>query len=130
DNGLYSVGYFNGIEKLMERWQEPGDITDIPKMQFAFWPQNAVSPYTSRILFKGDYMRLKDIVLGYQLPVSLLSRAKLTGASVYVRGTNMFTYAFDEETRKGYDPEVQASGFTGLTTPPIKSLVFGLNLNF
>lgn len=130
DNGLYATGYFNGIEKLMERWQEPGDVTDIPKIQYAFRPQNAVGTSSTRFLFKGDYMRLKDAVLGYRLPASLLSRVKLTGASVYVRGTNMFTYAFDEETRKGFDPETQADGFTGLETPPIKSVVFGVNINF
>ncbi len=129
DNGLYSVGYFNGVTKLLERWQEPGDITDIPKFQFAFRPQNAVSTST-RVLFKGDYMRLKDIVLGYQLPASLLSRLKLNGASIYARGTNMFTYAFDPDTREGFDPETAANGYTGLETPPIKSLVFGINLNF
>ncbi|MBN1387935.1 MAG: TonB-dependent receptor [Bacteroidales bacterium] len=129
DNGLYSVGYFNGIEKLLERWQQPGDITDIPKFQFMFRPQNAVST-SSRVLFKGDYMRLKDLVLGYNLPPSILSRLKLTGASIYARGTNMFTYAFDPDTREGYDPETQADGYTGLETPPIKSLVFGINVNF
>ncbi len=129
DNGLYSVGYFNGIEKLMERWQQPGDITDIPKMEFAFRPHNEVST-SSRVLFKGDYIRLKDLVLGYRLPVSLISRAKITGASIYVRGTNMFTYAFDPDTRKGFDPETNFDGYTGLETPPIKSIVFGINLNF
>ena len=129
DNGLYSVGYFNGVRELLTRWQQPGDVTDVPQMQFAFRPQNAVST-SSRQLYPGDYMRLKDIVLGYRLPASLISKAKLTGASIYVRGTNMFTYAFDERTRKGFDPETRADGHTGLETPPIKSLVFGININF
>jgi len=129
DNGLYSVGYFNGVTELLTRWQQPGDITDVPKFQFAFRPQNAVST-SSRQLYKGDYMRLKDIVLGYNLPPSILSRLKLTGASIYARGTNMFTYAFDERTRAGFDPETHADGYTGLETPPVKSLVFGINVNF
>ncbi|MDT8402487.1 MAG: SusC/RagA family TonB-linked outer membrane protein, partial [Bacteroidales bacterium] len=61
DNGLYSIGYFNGVAKLLERWQQPGDITDIPQMQFGFRPQKAVST-SSRVLFKGDYLRVKDMV--------------------------------------------------------------------
>lgn len=129
DNGLYSVGYFNGVRELLTRWQQPGDVTDVPKFEFAFRPHNAVST-SSRQLYPGDYMRLKDLVLGYQLPASVLSALKLSGASIYARGTNMFTYAFDERTRKGFDPETRADGHTGLETPPIKSLVFGINVNF
>jgi len=130
DNGLYTTGYFNGIEKLMERWQQPGDISDIPKIQYSFRPQNAVGTSSTRFLFDGDYIRLKDLVIGYRLPGSLTSRLNLTGVSVFARGTNMFTYAFDEELRKGFDPETQTDGYTGLETPPIKSIVFGINLNF
>jgi len=42
----------------------------------------------------------------------------------------MFTHAFDPDTREGFDPETQADGYTGLETPPVKSIVFGINLNF
>lgn len=81
-------------------------------------------------MFDGDYVRLKDLVLGYNLPSNLLSRVRISDASIYMRGTNMWTFAFDEDLRKGFDPETGADGFTGLETPPIKSLVFGLNVNF
>ncbi len=129
DNGLYATGLFNGTEQLMDRWQNPGDETNIPKFQHAFRPQNAVSTST-RTLFDGDYLRFKDLVLGYDLPSSIVSKAKLGGVTVYVRGTNLFTYVFDEEARKGFDPETRADGRTGLETPPIKSVIFGLNLKF
>jgi len=52
----------------------------------------------------------------------------LDGVSIYARGTNLFTYCFDDRLK--YDPEVRADGFTRLTNPPIKSISFGLNLNF
>jgi len=129
DNGRYTTELFNGVRELLTRWQKPGDITNVPKFQHAYRPQNAVNTST-RNVFDGDYLRLKDVVLGYNLPNSLTSKLKISGASVYVRGTNLFTYAFDEEMRNGYDPEVQADGFTGLETPQIKSIIFGLNLNF
>ncbi|MEN8115882.1 MAG: TonB-dependent receptor [Bacteroidota bacterium] len=129
DNGLYSVGLFNGVAELLERWQQPGDITDVPKFEFGYRPHQSVSTSTRQI-YKGDYVRLKDLVLGYNLPASLVKQAKLDGVSVYVRGTNLWTYAFDERTRKGFDPETRADGRTGLETPPIKSIVFGVNLNF
>lgn len=129
DNGRYATELYNGVKELLTRWQNPGDITNVPQIRHAYRPQNAVGTST-RNLFKGDYIRLKDVVLGYNLPASITSRANLGSASVYVRGTNLFTYAFDEGMRNGFDPEVQADGFTGLETPQIKSIIFGLNLNF
>ncbi|MCF8222608.1 MAG: TonB-dependent receptor [Bacteroidales bacterium] len=129
DNGRYATELFNGVKELLTRWQKPGDITNVPAIQHAYRPQNAVSTST-RNLFKGDYLRLKDAVIGYNLPSSLLSKVKINSASVYVRGTNLFTYAFDEAMRNGFDPETEADGFTGLATAPIKSIVFGINLNF
>jgi TonB-dependent starch-binding outer membrane protein SusC len=45
-----------------------------------------------------------------------------------IRGTNLFTVAKDNGLM--YDPEVGADGLTRMTTPPVKSVVFGVNLNF
>ena len=129
DSGWNSWGLFNGYKELMTRWQNPGDVTDVPQVRFESRPMN--NTYTStRQLYPGDYMRLKDLVIGYNLPSAIISKVKLSGAQVYVRGTNLWTYAFDERTRAGYDPETRADGHTGLETPPIKSIVFGININF
>jgi hypothetical protein len=70
------------------------------------------------------------MVLGYTIPSSITSKAKLSGASVYVRGTNLWTFVFDERLKTGFDPETRADGYTGLETPPIKSIIFGININF
>jgi hypothetical protein len=45
-----------------------------------------------------------------------------------MRGTNIWTWVKDKGLK--YDPEVRADGYTRLTTPPVKSIVFGLNLKF
>lgn len=125
--GVYTLLYYNGVEELMDRWQEPGDITDEPKVLYS-GTANYASSTSSRWLFDGDYMRLKDIVLGYNLPVSIVSKIRLSGVSVFARGTNLLTWVKDKGLK--YDPEVRADGFTRLTTPPVKSIVFGLNLKF
>ena len=129
DSGWNSWGLFNGYKELMTRWQNPGDVTDVPQVRFESRPMNVTNTST-RQLYPGDYMRLKDLVIGYNLPSAIISKVKLSGAQVYVRGTNLWTYAFDERTRAGYDPETRADGHTGLETPPIKSIVFGININF
>ncbi len=124
--GLYSTLLFNGVTPLMNRWQKPGDITNVPKMKYTYHDNS--SRTSTRFLYDGNYIRLKDVTLGYNFPKALLSHVGLTGLTVYVKGTNLLTWVKDDRLK--YDPEVRANGFTRLTTPPVKSVVFGLNLNF
>ncbi len=130
DNGRYALDNYNGIRDMYtSRWQKPGDIADFPKMEYAARPRNAVSTST-RFLFDGTYARVKDLVLGYNIPQSIASKVKLNGIQIYARGTNMFTWVKDERMKNGFDPETGSDGFTGLAVFPLKSMIFGLNLNF
>jgi hypothetical protein len=126
-NGYISLLYYNGVQELMDRWQEPGDITDEPKVLYSGTAYYASST-SSRFLFDGDYIRLKDLVIGYNLPASIVNKIKFSSVSIFARGTNLLTWVKDKGLK--YDPEVRADGFTRLTTPPVKSIVFGLNLKF
>jgi len=125
--GRYTFDIYQGVEDLMKRWQEPGDKTDYPIMVYDATGYNA-SRTSTRFLYDGDYIRMKDLVLGYSIPGSLLSKIRVDGLTVYVRGNNLWTWVKDDRLK--YDPEVRADGFTRLTTPPVKSIVFGLNINF
>ncbi len=126
-SGVYSLLYYNGVTELMNRWQKPGDITDVPRVLYSGTADNS-SRTSTRFLYAGDYMRLKDLSIGYNFSKKLLSNVGFTGATIYVRGTNIFTWVKDKRLK--YDPEVRADGFTRLTTPPVKSVVVGVNLKF
>jgi len=125
--GRYSIDYYNGVELLMDRWQKPGDITNVPKMTWDNTGQMYSSASTN-YLYDGDYIRLKDLVFGYDFKANILSKLKLDGLRAYVRGTNLYTWVKDKNLK--YDPEVRATGLTGLETPPIKSIIFGLTVKF
>lgn len=125
--GLYTLLYYNGVEELMSRWQQPGDVTDVPKVVANTTGFNASRPST-RFLYDGDYIRLKDLMIGYSLPASIERKVGFNDISIYMRGTNIWTWVKDDRLK--YDPEVRADGYTRLTTPPVKSMVFGLNLKF
>ncbi|WP_306353240.1 SusC/RagA family TonB-linked outer membrane protein [Flavobacterium sp. '19STA2R22 D10 B1'] len=118
---------YNGAEPLMNRWQQPGDITDVPKVEFTATGSNASSTST-RFLYDGDFLRIRDLVFGYNFDGDFIKRIGFEGLSMSLRGTNLFTYVKDDRLK--YDPEVRADGYTNLTTPPVKSVVFGLNLKF
>ncbi len=123
--GIYSFSLFNGVDELMERWQKPGDITNVPKVSYGT-PND--SRESTRFLYDGDYVRIKDLVFGFNLPKKLTGKLGCENIAISLRGTNLFTVVKD--SRLKFDPDVGADGLTRMTTPPVKSIVFGINLNF
>jgi hypothetical protein len=122
---------YNGAEPLLNRWQNPGDVTNVPKVVYAAASgnNNTLAASTStRFLHDGDFVRLRDVTLGYNFKSNVLSQFKLDGLSFSLRGTNLLTWVKDKDLK--YDPEVRADGFTRLTSPPVKSVVFSINVKF
>ena len=54
----------------MDRWQQPGDVTDVPKMVYSSSSLSGGSGTTSRFLYDGDFARLRDLTVNYTLPKS------------------------------------------------------------
>ena len=126
-SGLRTIAYYNGVDVLMDRWQEPGDITQVPKIELSGTARNSAATST-RFLYDGDFLRIKDLVFGYSFKNDIVRKVNLSGLNLSIRGTNLFTFVKD--SRLKYDPEVRADGFTRLTTPPVKSITFAVNLKF
>lgn len=127
--GTTTLVSYNGSEPLLNRWQQAGDITNVPKVEYVATAGNAQATSTStRFLHDGDFMRLRDVTIGYNFKSDILSQIKLDGLSFSLRGTNLFTWVKDKGLK--YDPEVRADGFTRLTSPPVKSVVFSINIKF
>jgi len=107
------------------RWRNPGDIVPTPRTF------NAMADYNSagwgsgtRYIFKTDYVRLKQLTLGYDIPTSLIKKYKLDGIKVYVQGMNLWTYS----KWPSYDPEFTGDNY-GII-PQSKNITFGLQVRF
>lgn len=121
----FPVVFYQGYNTLLDRWQKPGDKTRFGKFEYTNRPWQR----HSKFLYAGDYLRIKNVTFGYDFNQNILeSLGVIDGLRVFVKGTNLFTWVKDENLK--YDPEIDASGFTGLTTPPVKSFVFGINVKF
>lgn len=83
---------------------------------------------STRYLYDGDHLRLRNVNIGYNLPSSLVRKAGLRSATIFMVGQNLWTYAFDKNLK--FDPEVDADGFFNLNAMPMKSFTFGININF
>lgn len=124
--GIYNFAVFNGVSELMNRWQKPGDRTDVPKVLWDTDRRRA--EVSSRFLYDGDYARLKNLTIGYTIPNSLTRQIGLSNVKVFFKGVNLLTWVKDDKLE--HDPEVQASGYLELNTPPVKSYSFGINVKF
>ncbi|WP_293298021.1 SusC/RagA family TonB-linked outer membrane protein [Pedobacter sp. UBA4863] len=107
------------------RWQKPGDNATSPKMVFRGSQTGLSGQHSSRFLYDGTYVRLRDITLSYELPIN---KKYLNNAQVYLRGNNLLTYTKDDRLRN--DPEVFIGGQLDQNLPIARQLLLGLNITF
>ena len=117
-NGLYS-SYNQSRRLLKERWKKPGDVTDIPRY--------GVTPHMdSRFLENASFLRLKNVMLSYSLPSSMLRKTKFfTAARIYVQAQNLFTLT----PFSGLDPEASSNVYKA-QYPMSRQYSMGIDLNF
>lgn len=121
---IYPSVFFQGLNTLLDRWQKPGDQTRFGKFEYTGRPWQR----HSKFLYDGDFFRIKNVTVGYDFNPDVTSRLGLGDVRIFARGTNLFTWVKDENLV--YDPEVDALGQTSLTTPPVRSMVLGINIKF
>lgn len=130
------------IPRQLERWQKPGDVTDIPRLTTYSGaptvnggPSNNyggnVANQSSRYLLDGSFIRLRNVSLGYTVPQSIVKRAGLTNVRAYVQAANLLTF-----TRfTGLDPEVSSqsnsqntAGYDWATVPQPRTVQVGVSV--
>ena len=86
---------------------------------------------SDRFVEDGSYLRLKNITLGYEFPLS--KNSSLKSANIFITGQNLLTLT----KYTGFDPEITSFMWNGLINgvdwngpPNAKSVLIGLNLNY
>ena len=130
-----SFDYFdNQTREQLDRWQKRGDITKVPQLRLLGGNGTGAS---SRYVYDGDYVRVKNITLSYTLPNLSIQKLGLNSLRVYLTAVNLFTFT----NYPGWDPEVNTDYRTGenvnrnqgsdfYAAPQIKNITAGLNLGF
>lgn len=108
-----------------DRWQKPGDETDIEI--FIENPAQSMQSFAnSRRIHSTDFIRLKNLTFGFTLPKQWTRKVKMDNVRLYMSGDNLLTWAKYDY----YDPEAVSKGTATWGTPPLKAITFGLNINF
>ncbi len=125
-DGLYerlmSVSNYGGASHtdILGRWQKPGDITNIPRMDAGRSVDFNVA--SNRWLTDGSFLNLRNINLSYTLPKSLVSKASISRATIFATAENVFFSA----KRVGMNNQQAFSGVTTNAYPPARIISFGL----
>lgn len=87
--------------------------------------------HSDLMIFKGNYLKVKQLQLGYTVPKSLVSKAKMSNLRLYFSVENAFTFT----KYPGVDPEVGATQVNSLGIdrgmyPYTRTFLFGVNVSF
>lgn len=116
-NGRFTS--YNQSRRLLDRWKQPGDITDIPR-------HGVYTEFDSRLLEDASFLRLKNLMLSYSFPKELLRRSHfLSGLRIYAQAQNLLTFT----KFSGLDPEGYSNIYKA-QYPMARQFTFGLDLTF
>lgn len=109
---------------ILDAWKQPGDITDVPRLQNGIAAANAGNAQSSRFLFDASYLNIKNITFGYNLPRHLISDIGLTRLRVFANVDNAHIFT----SRKGMDPQRAFTGVSDFTYPTMRNFTFGVTV--
>ncbi|WP_322932998.1 TonB-dependent receptor [Bacteroides sp. CG01] len=120
---MMNVGYKGYVwhKNALRRWQQPGDITDIPKIM---WDQQL--RVTDKDLINASYFAIKNITLGYTFPKDWLTKIKMDNIRIYATANNLALFSH----LKGMDPQYNFTGTVGYTYTPSRTYSIGIDIKF
>ena len=128
-------GIYNPSEEIIGNyWMQPGDVSKYPRLVTGISPNTGASGtdatkandrYRSSdaTLYKGYYIRLKNVRFTYNLPSRVLSKLKILGARLYLSGENLAVYTPE---KLGKDPEAFFTDGAGV----LRTITGGIQVSF
>lgn len=80
---------------------------------------------SSQWIRSAAYFRIKNVNLGFKLPETLVNKAKISSARIYISAANIFTVT---NSWKGFDPEINTQNAEFY--PLMRTFTAGVNLTF
>jgi TonB-linked SusC/RagA family outer membrane protein len=120
------TGEDNQTERMNDRWKNPGDITDFPRVGDTY--------LSSRFIEDGSFLRVKNVTLSYNFNRDWVRKVGMKSAKIYATVQNLYTFT----KYFGMDPEVDYYGGSSniimgtdfFTYPQCRQYLFGFNITF
>ncbi len=116
-NGRFQT--YNQSVKLLDRWKEPGDISETPR-------HGVYMEFDDRLLEDASFLRLKNVMLSYQIPAPVIRKSGfIDGLRVYFQAQNLLTFT----NFSGLDPEGVSNIYIA-QYPMSRQFTLGIDLTF
>lgn len=134
NQGGHANGYGILREEWENRWTEDNPSGSAPRaVAYGAAYENNITNYTTRYLEDADYLKVRNVSLGYTLPASAVKQLGISRLRFYATVHNLYTFT----SYDGFDPEVTLfpnrttyRGYDSGSVPQLRSFIFGLNLTF
>lgn len=112
------------LKEGLNYWRPGNTDTDVPRPnQFGRSLRALQSGTSSFIVEKGDFIRIRNITLAYDVPSTSLSKAKINSLRIYVQAVEPFLFT----KYKGIDPEISTGQYD--IYPRYRTFLFGVQLS-
>ncbi|RYY67755.1 MAG: SusC/RagA family TonB-linked outer membrane protein, partial [Chitinophagaceae bacterium] len=109
---------------ILRRWQKPGDITDIPRLDNTRSSQFGAT--SDRFLTSATYFSINNVSLAYRLPKAFLSAINATSARFFISAENLHFFT----KRNGMNVNGNFSGQTSDSYDAARVINAGISVNF
>lgn len=106
--GLHDQRFWNNHVDVLTAWKQPGDITTVPRPVYGDNVSNGSALPMDYNVFKGDFIKVKNLTLGYNMPQESAKKLRISSARFFVSGSNLHIFT----KYPGPDPEVSSNGNT------------------
>ncbi len=121
-DGSFVLSGFNHLVSAENYWKKVGD-KNVNPLPLSDPNSSAIS---TRYLEKGDYLRIKNVIFGYDLSAKILKKLSLSRARIFAQADNIYTWT----NYSGIDPEIGVDGDEFFKYPVGKSFTFGIDVSF
>lgn len=121
------IGSDNWHTDIRNRWQQPGDVTNVPRMTNNLAADVNNNATSTRFLTKADYLSLNNVRLGYTLPDQFIKGIGISKLNIYVAGDNLMFLS----ARDGFNPSTAESGASNIYRyNPLSTFSLGAKVEF
>ncbi len=124
--GSAGGGPLNVMEDFADRWQKPGDVSNIPKVNYLKseedWASFSLLEASDFAYVDASYIKLKNISFSYSFSERVSKKIKARNLKIYMQGQNLWTLT----KYKGFDPETKSIS----SLPLLRTIVVGLQITF
>lgn len=110
----------------LDSWTE--DNKDAKYPQYIYKDPNNATKDSSRFLYSGNFLRISNMTLGYNVPVKYTKKLLIQKLRAYISVDNLYTFTANDFV--GYNPETYSNGIIAWQYPATRTFIGGIQLTF